>query len=119
MSERTFIRRFIGITGQPPGAWVIGLHLEFARDLLEREKASVASIGAAADFGSIDTFQHHFRMRFGTALPCTELASFSGRDPGFAHKFRPPRADEGPNGSSRSSAREPWLGENAGRLLKR
>jgi AraC family transcriptional activator FtrA len=65
MSERSFIRHFREITGSSPGEWLVGLRVDLARDLLERDGAPVEAIAAAAGFGAAATLRHHFHNRLG------------------------------------------------------
>lgn len=65
MSERTFMRRFQAATGMPPAAWITGLRLDRARELLEGTKLSIERIAAETGLGSAITMRHHFRRRVG------------------------------------------------------
>jgi AraC family transcriptional activator FtrA len=78
MSERGFIRHFRAITGSSPGEWLVGLRVDLARDLLERDSAPVEAIAAAVGFGGAATLRHHFRTRLGLG-PTAYRARFTRR----------------------------------------
>lgn len=63
MSRRTFLRRFTSGTGTTPGAWLAGVRLNRARQLLETSQASLEDVAAAAGFGSSANLRHHFRRQ--------------------------------------------------------
>lgn len=68
MSLRTFQRRFVAATGQPPGEWLVRERLRVARDLLERSgTVSLDDVALASGFGSQASLRHHFRARLGTS----------------------------------------------------
>jgi AraC family transcriptional activator FtrA len=63
MSERTFVRRFQEATGITPGAWLIQVRVERARELLELPGASNEEIAQSSGFGSPATMRLHFRRQ--------------------------------------------------------
>lgn len=67
MSERSFIRHFKAATGLPPGEWLLGQRLQFARDLLEDSKFSIEAVAERSGFGTAMTLRHHFRQRLRTS----------------------------------------------------
>jgi AraC family transcriptional activator FtrA len=67
MSERTFIRRFTDTTGETPSAWLTGLRLDRARELLEAGKLSIDEVARLSGFGSTPTLRHHFRQKLQTS----------------------------------------------------
>lgn len=67
MSERTFVRRFLEMTGSSPGEWLCGVRTDAARELLEASRASLEDIATAVGFGSLGTLRHHFRTRLSTS----------------------------------------------------
>lgn len=68
MSLRTFQRRFVAVTGLPPGEWLVAERLRRARDLLERPgTVSLDGVALASGFGSLASMRHHFRERLGTS----------------------------------------------------
>lgn len=75
MSERTLIRHVQAATGLSPGAWLIRLRVEAARDLLERSSAPLDDIAQSTGFGSLATLRHHFRTRVGVS-PAAYRARF-------------------------------------------
>ncbi|HEX4300757.1 MAG TPA: transcriptional regulator FtrA [Gammaproteobacteria bacterium] len=66
MSERTFVRRFLELTGSSPGEWICGVRTDAARALLESSRSSLEDIATAVGFGSLGTLRHHFRTRLRT-----------------------------------------------------
>lgn len=65
MSERTFIRRFRETTGMAPGAWLVAVRVDRARELLETTDLSIEQVAAESGFGAATTLRHHFRSRLG------------------------------------------------------
>lgn len=61
MSRRTFLRRFKASTGATPGAWLQGVRIARARELLAGSDGDIEQIAAGAGFGSAATLRHHFR----------------------------------------------------------
>ncbi len=81
MSLRTFQRRFVAVTGVPPGEWRVAERLRLARDLLERPGAmSLGDVALASGFGSQASMRHHFRIRLGTS-PQTYRRTFAPARP--------------------------------------
>lgn len=64
MSTRTFLRRFAEATGSAPGAWLTGVRLEAAREMLLATRRPVEEIAEAVGMGSAHALRHHFRQRF-------------------------------------------------------
>ncbi len=77
MSERTFVRRFLEMTGSAPGEWLCGVRTDAARALLESSRSSLEDIATAVGFGSLGTLRHHFRTRLKTTPA------------GYRRRFRP------------------------------
>ena len=67
MSPRTFLRRFIEITGVSPGQWLIAERVAEAQRLLEGSAMPVEEIAAAVGFGSVQALRHHFRAKLSLA----------------------------------------------------
>ena len=67
MSERTFLRRFREMTGLTPAAYLLGLRLDRAKQLLECGSVGVEVVAAAAGFGSAGTLRMHFRQSVGVS----------------------------------------------------
>jgi len=61
MSRRTFLRRFKASTGATPGAWLKGVRIARARELLAESESGVEEIATTVGFGSAATLRHHFR----------------------------------------------------------
>ena len=66
MSHRTFIRRFLDVTGCSPGEWVLNERLSLACNLLETMGSSIDDVAYRSGLGSAATLRHHFRQRFST-----------------------------------------------------
>jgi len=67
MSERTFARRFLAQTGQPPGRFVARMRLDAARRLLEEGPASVEAVASRAGYGTPEAMRLAFRRRLEVA----------------------------------------------------
>ena len=67
MSERTFARRFLAETGQPPGRFVALVRLDAARRLLEEGPASVEAVASRAGYGTPEAMRLAFRRRLEVA----------------------------------------------------
>lgn len=79
MSTRTFVRRFQGATGLPPGRWLTKERVRHACALLESARAPVKSIAEACGFANEATLRHHFRNELGVS-PAAYREKF-GRPP--------------------------------------
>jgi AraC family transcriptional activator FtrA len=66
VSKRTLARRFLETTGTSPAAWVTGLRIALAKELLETTTLSVEEVADRCGFGSSFTLRHHFRKRLRT-----------------------------------------------------
>jgi len=67
VSPRALHRRFKGVCGLSPGAWLLGERLARARDLLEGSMLPIDDVAAACGFGTAATLRHHFRNSLGTS----------------------------------------------------
>ncbi|APW43011.1 transcriptional regulator FtrA [Rhodoferax saidenbachensis] len=65
MSPRTFLRRFVELTGQSPGQWVTAERMEHAKRLLEGSALSVERIATEVGLGSLQALRHHFQQQLG------------------------------------------------------
>jgi AraC family transcriptional activator FtrA len=65
MSPRTFLRRFVELTGQSPGQWVTAERMEHAKRLLEGSALSVERIATEVGLGSMQALRHHFQQQLG------------------------------------------------------
>jgi AraC family transcriptional activator FtrA len=63
MARRTFLRRFKSSTGATPGAWLMGVRVARARELLTSTDSPIEDVATAAGFGSAATLRHHFRRQ--------------------------------------------------------
>jgi AraC family transcriptional activator FtrA len=61
MSTRTFVRRFQGATGLPPGQWLTQERVRLACTLLESSKSPVKTVAEHCGFANEATLRHHFR----------------------------------------------------------
>jgi AraC family transcriptional regulator, transcriptional activator FtrA len=75
MSRRTFIRRFVQVTGHAPGDWVLEARMSEACRLLETTALPIERIATETGFGSADTLRHHFKARLYTS-PLRYRSSF-------------------------------------------
>jgi AraC family transcriptional regulator, transcriptional activator FtrA len=75
MSTRTFVRRFEGATGLPPGQWIARERVSKACALLETSSAPVKSVAESCGFASEATLRHHFRKLRGLS-PAAYRAKF-------------------------------------------
>lgn len=66
LAPRTFTRRFHAETGLGPHAWLAGVRLDRARDLLENGDEPVDVVAARAGLGSAANMRAHFRRTLGT-----------------------------------------------------
>jgi AraC family transcriptional activator FtrA len=76
-SPRALHRRFLGATGQSPGAWLLEERLAHARALLEGPPVPMEAVAAACGFNTAASLRHHFRARLGTS-PAAYRARFGG-----------------------------------------
>ncbi len=65
LSERTLLRRFAAELGESPAAWLIGVRLAAAQELLETTTLEIESVAHAVGMGSADLLRKHFRARHG------------------------------------------------------
>lgn len=61
LSQRTLARRFRGITGETPLAWLTATRIQHAAELLETTSANLSDITAASGFGTPETFRREFK----------------------------------------------------------
>jgi transcriptional regulator GlxA family with amidase domain len=67
MSERSFARAFQREVGQTPAAYVEGLRVERARDLLEDGAPSLEAVAQATGFASAEVLRRAFHRRVGVS----------------------------------------------------
>ncbi|MFI8289435.1 GlxA family transcriptional regulator [Streptomyces sp. NPDC085614] len=65
MSRRSFARRFAAATGTTPHAWVLGLRLSRAEELLETTELPVEEIARLVGYGSAAVLREQFVRRRG------------------------------------------------------
>ncbi len=65
MSKRSFARRFTAATGTTPHAWLVGLRLSRAEELLETTDLSVEEIARTVGFASAAVLREQFVRRRG------------------------------------------------------
>lgn len=65
VSREHFIREFGARYGEPPGAMLRRLRLEYARTMLAATELAVAEVARASGFASANTFARAYRARFG------------------------------------------------------
>lgn len=63
VSKRTLCRKFAAATGTSPLAWITGLRVRRAKDLLETTSLSIDEVAEQCGFGSAAILRHHFRAR--------------------------------------------------------
>lgn len=66
MSERTFARQFVRLTGTTPLQWLHHQRIQFAQHLLESTNLSVESIAHRVGFGSTSVLRRYFSRTLGT-----------------------------------------------------
>ena len=66
MSQRTFIRKFKTLTGNPPADWLLAERMSRARELLETTVLSMEQIAFLCGLGSVVNFRYHFKQRMDT-----------------------------------------------------
>ncbi|MFD3719669.1 GlxA family transcriptional regulator [Streptomyces sp. NPDC058674] len=76
MSRRTFARRFAASTGTTPHAWLLGLRLSRAEELLETSDLPVEEVARLVGFGSAAVLRTQFVRRRGVP-PRSYRRSFS------------------------------------------
>jgi len=67
MSARSFARRFVQATGEPPLTYLHGLRVEAAKHLLENGARTLPEIAAAVGYEDVAFFRALFRRRTGVA----------------------------------------------------
>ena len=67
MSERNFVRKFLGDTGLTPGEFVMSARLEAARRLLAESRMAPKAVAERGGFSSAATLGRTFRSRFGVS----------------------------------------------------
>lgn len=65
VTTRTLIRRFHAATGTTPMAWLRGIRIDYARELLETTSLPVDQIAALSGLGSPANLRHHFTRAVG------------------------------------------------------
>ncbi|HEX5065133.1 MAG TPA: helix-turn-helix domain-containing protein, partial [Myxococcota bacterium] len=65
MSARSFARRFVQATGEPPLTYLHGLRVEAAKHLLENGGRTLTEIAAAVGYEDVAFFRALFRRRTG------------------------------------------------------
>jgi transcriptional regulator GlxA family with amidase domain len=66
MSDRTFARQFVRLTGTTPLQWLQHQRIQLAQELLEGTSLSVESIARRSGFGSASALRRHFGRALGT-----------------------------------------------------
>ncbi|MFC4052846.1 GlxA family transcriptional regulator [Actinomadura syzygii] len=80
MTPRTLIRRFRAATGTTPMAWLRGIRVDYARELLETTALPVDRIAERSGLGSPANLRHHFTRAVG--VPPTAYRRAFAADPG-------------------------------------
>ncbi|MFB7369721.1 GlxA family transcriptional regulator [Streptomyces sp. NPDC056222] len=88
MSRRSFARRFAAATGTTPHAWVLGLRLGRAEELLETTDLPVEEIARLVGYGSAAVLREQFVRRRGVP-PRTYRRTFTRTDAAGAEAQRP------------------------------
>jgi transcriptional regulator GlxA family with amidase domain len=78
MSTRTFRRRFMQLTGQPPQRWLRRIRLYRAQQMLEETDLTVEAISEKSGLGSTTMMREHFWQEFRTT-PTSYRQSFAVR----------------------------------------
>jgi transcriptional regulator GlxA family with amidase domain len=60
MSDRTFARRFVAVTGTTPHQWLTAQRVEMAQRLLEETEHGVEVVAQQTGFGTAAMLRHHF-----------------------------------------------------------
>ncbi|GAA4856655.1 GlxA family transcriptional regulator [Kitasatospora terrestris] len=80
MSRRSFARRFTAATGTTPHAWLLGLRLARAEELLETTDLPVEEVARRSGFGSAAVLREQFVRRRGVP-PRTYRRTFTRAEP--------------------------------------
>lgn len=64
MSQRTFLRRFVALTGMTPARWLLNERLMRVEDYLQNSSFSIDKIAELTGFGNSSLLRHHFHQRF-------------------------------------------------------
>lgn len=83
MSERTFTRRFRGVTGSSFYDWLIHLRLQASLELLEAGTMSIDAVARSVGFADPNTYRRHFKTKLLTT-PSTYRRTFGARTEGRA-----------------------------------
>ena len=67
MSDRTFARRFVAVTGTTPHQWLTAQRVEMAQRLLEETEYGVEMVAQQTGFGTAAMLRHHFTHHRGTS----------------------------------------------------
>lgn len=67
MSDRTFARRFVAVTGTTPHQWLTAQRVEMAQRLLEETEHGVEMVAQQTGFGNAAMLRHHFTQHRGTS----------------------------------------------------
>ncbi|MFG2084656.1 MULTISPECIES: helix-turn-helix domain-containing protein [unclassified Spirillospora] len=78
VTTRTLIRRFHSVTGTTPMAWVRGMRIDYARELLETTSLPVEQVAQCCGLGSPANLRHHFTRTVGVP-PTAYRRAFSSR----------------------------------------
>jgi AraC family transcriptional regulator, transcriptional activator FtrA len=78
VTSRTLIRRFHAATGTTPMAWLRGIRIDHARELLETTTLSVDQIAERSGLGSPANLRHHFTRVVGVPPTAYRRAFPSG-----------------------------------------
>lgn len=76
VASRTLIRRFHAATGTTPMAWLRGIRLDHARELLETTTLPIGQIAERSGLGSPANLRHHFTRTVGVP-PTTYRRTFT------------------------------------------
>ncbi len=80
VTTRTMIRRFHATTGTTPMAWLRGIRIDHARELLETTTLPIDQIAAHSGLGSPANLRHHFTRTVGVPRPPTAAPSRTHTD---------------------------------------
>ncbi|WP_230486925.1 GlxA family transcriptional regulator [Nocardioides anomalus] len=79
VSTRTLHRQFLGRTGQSPQAWLQGLRLDTAAELLESTDLGIGAVAHRVGLGTATNLRAQFAAAYGVP-PSDYRATFRGRD---------------------------------------